>query len=221
LNLRSTYMKIAAVVVVIVFGLLFFRFRFWWKWRSHLFHLFVCALLLFFLSYADVIDAGCESFVTYSISSAKRLRSIRWQTGADDDDAKPVVHLDGGLSLTVSRRRDVIAFYERVLCSHAVLYRTATASLCGFLQARVFLHSRRLLATMATKEFDYLVLGGGSGGIASARRATEFGAKVALIENARLGGTCVCSFRSLAAIIFSISGKCWLCSQEGKSDSAV
>jgi vesicle transport protein SEC22 len=29
LNLRSTYMKIAAVVVVIVFGLLFFRFRFW------------------------------------------------------------------------------------------------------------------------------------------------------------------------------------------------
>uniref|UniRef100_A0A914UQU4 FAD/NAD(P)-binding domain-containing protein n=1 Tax=Plectus sambesii TaxID=2011161 RepID=A0A914UQU4_9BILA len=44
---------------------------------------------------------------------------------------------------------------------------------------------------MATKEFDYLVLGGGSGGIASARRAAEFGTKVALIENSRLGGTCV------------------------------
>ena len=28
------------------------------------------------------------------------------------------------------------------------------------------------------KHFDYLVLGGGSGGIASARRAAEFGVKV-------------------------------------------
>ena len=39
--------------------------------------------------------------------------------------------------------------------------------------------------------FDYIVLGGGSGGLASARRAAEHGAKVALIERARLGGTCV------------------------------
>eukprot|EP00090_Calanus_glacialis_P000776 TRINITY_DN10542_c0_g1_i2.p2 TRINITY_DN10542_c0_g1~~TRINITY_DN10542_c0_g1_i2.p2 ORF type:complete len:374 (-),score=126.99 TRINITY_DN10542_c0_g1_i2:621-1742(-) len=43
----------------------------------------------------------------------------------------------------------------------------------------------------ATKHFDYLVLGGGSGGIASARRAAEFGLSVGLIESARLGGTCV------------------------------
>ena len=41
------------------------------------------------------------------------------------------------------------------------------------------------------KSYDYLVIGGGSGGIASARRAAEFGAKVALVESARLGGTCV------------------------------
>ena len=41
------------------------------------------------------------------------------------------------------------------------------------------------------KKFDYLVIGGGSGGIASARRAAEFGPKVALIEHGRLGGTCV------------------------------
>ena len=45
--------------------------------------------------------------------------------------------------------------------------------------------------TGATKHFDYLVLGGGSGGIASARRAAQYGAKVGLIEQARLGGTCV------------------------------
>lgn len=41
------------------------------------------------------------------------------------------------------------------------------------------------------KHFDYLVIGGGSGGIASARRAAEYGAKVALIEHGPLGGTCV------------------------------
>merc|ERR1712226_53028 len=41
------------------------------------------------------------------------------------------------------------------------------------------------------KHFKYLVLGGGSGGIASARRAAEFGASVGLIEKANIGGTCV------------------------------
>ena len=41
------------------------------------------------------------------------------------------------------------------------------------------------------KHFQYLVLGGGSGGIASARRAAEFGVSVGLIEKNALGGTCV------------------------------
>jgi glutathione reductase (NADPH) len=45
---------------------------------------------------------------------------------------------------------------------------------------------------MAREErFDYVVLGGGSGGVASARRAAAHGRKVALIEANRLGGTCV------------------------------
>ena len=39
--------------------------------------------------------------------------------------------------------------------------------------------------------YDYLVIGGGSGGIASANRAGMHGAKVALIEEGNLGGTCV------------------------------
>eukprot|EP01132_Coremiostelium_polycephalum_P007948 gene7948-9778_t len=39
--------------------------------------------------------------------------------------------------------------------------------------------------------YQYLVLGGGSGGIASARRAAKYGAKTALIETTRMGGTCV------------------------------
>jgi len=43
----------------------------------------------------------------------------------------------------------------------------------------------------AVKRFDYLVIGAGSGGIASARRAAEFGVKVGIVESGRLGGTCV------------------------------
>ena len=42
-----------------------------------------------------------------------------------------------------------------------------------------------------TYDFDFFVIGGGSGGIASARRAAEYGAKVGLAEVGRLGGTCV------------------------------
>jgi glutathione reductase (NADPH) len=40
-------------------------------------------------------------------------------------------------------------------------------------------------------DFDLFVIGGGSGGIATARRAAEYGAKVGLAEYDRLGGTCV------------------------------
>ena len=38
---------------------------------------------------------------------------------------------------------------------------------------------------------DYLVIGGGSGGLASARRAATYGASVAVVESGALGGTCV------------------------------
>ncbi|KAL7520004.1 hypothetical protein ACHAWX_004758 [Stephanocyclus meneghinianus] len=40
-------------------------------------------------------------------------------------------------------------------------------------------------------DFDLLVIGAGSGGIASARRAASYGAKVGVVEMGRLGGTCV------------------------------
>lgn len=39
--------------------------------------------------------------------------------------------------------------------------------------------------------FDLLVIGGGSGGLAHAQRAAEYGANVAIAEAGRLGGTCV------------------------------
>ncbi|SPZ44676.1 Glutathione reductase [Plesiomonas shigelloides] len=42
-----------------------------------------------------------------------------------------------------------------------------------------------------TKHYDYLAIGGGSGGIASVNRAAMYGKKCALIEAKALGGTCV------------------------------
>ena len=42
-----------------------------------------------------------------------------------------------------------------------------------------------------TKHYDYIAIGGGSGGIASVNRAAMYGKKCALIEKAEIGGTCV------------------------------
>lgn len=42
-----------------------------------------------------------------------------------------------------------------------------------------------------SKHYDYLVIGAGSGGIASANRAAQYGKKCALIEASEIGGTCV------------------------------
>ena len=39
--------------------------------------------------------------------------------------------------------------------------------------------------------FDFLVLGAGSGGLASARRAASYGVRAAIIEHGPIGGTCV------------------------------
>jgi choline dehydrogenase-like flavoprotein len=68
------------------------------------------------------------------------------------------------------------------------------------------------------KEFDYLVIGGGSGGIASARRAREFNVSVGLIEYTRLGGTCVSFskiFNNFQIILLIIPGQCWMRSEKG------
>ena len=43
-----------------------------------------------------------------------------------------------------------------------------------------------------TKQYDFIVIGGGSGGSGAARRAAGwYGAKTLLVENGRSGGTCV------------------------------
>ncbi|EDO15143.1 hypothetical protein Kpol_397p2 [Vanderwaltozyma polyspora DSM 70294] len=58
------------------------------------------------------------------------------------------------------------------------------------LSSSILKYNIRTMSSM--KEYDYVVIGGGSGGTASARRAASYGAKVLLIEGrGKLGGTCV------------------------------
>jgi glutathione reductase (NADPH) len=45
--------------------------------------------------------------------------------------------------------------------------------------------------SVSEQAFDLISIGGGSGGLACAQRAAEYGAKTAVIEPRRLGGTCV------------------------------
>lgn len=60
------------------------------------------------------------------------------------------------------------------------------------LLSRSISSSRSLAMAPIQKHCDYLVIGGGSGGLASARRASGmYGAKVIVVESNRLGGTCV------------------------------
>lgn len=63
--------------------------------------------------------------------------------------------------------------------------------------------SRRLfgrsMASGSVSRFDFLVIGGGSGGLAGARRAAELGATAAVIESHKLGGTCVSKDRAAPA----------------------
>jgi glutathione-disulfide reductase len=44
---------------------------------------------------------------------------------------------------------------------------------------------------MEKQHFDLIAIGGGSGGLAVAKKATEYGKRVAIVEGVRLGGTCV------------------------------
>ena len=71
--------------------------------------------------------------------------------------------------------------------------------LCGSVLASLVLQTLSIplciavpITTMSTNVkavYDFLVIGGGSGGIASARRAASYGAKTAVIESGRLGGS--------------------------------
>jgi len=58
--------------------------------------------------------------------------------------------------------------------------------------------------TTTSYDYDYLVIGGGSGGVSSAKRAaTLYGKKVAIVEGNRWGGTCV----NVVRVVCIVSGR--------------
>lgn len=88
------------------------------------------------------------------------------------------------------------------LVMEILTFLTRAQSLCWFNCRQQLLSSfrrhkviRRSMASDASSteitRFDFLVIGGGSGGLAGARRASELGASTAVIESHKLGGTCV------------------------------
>jgi glutathione reductase (NADPH) len=44
-----------------------------------------------------------------------------------------------------------------------------------------------------TYDYDLLVIGAGSGGLAASKRAASYGAKVGIVEHDLVGGTWLCS----------------------------
>jgi len=58
-------------------------------------------------------------------------------------------------------------------------------------EVKQFRSDLKAAKAIVKKSYDYIVIGAGSGGIASARRAAQHGADVLLIEQRRVGGTCV------------------------------
>ncbi|KAI1815780.1 putative glutathione protein [Poronia punctata] len=67
--------------------------------------------------------------------------------------------------------------------------RTAASRITTY--SRHFSSSPHIMAPIS-KETDFLVIGGGSGGLGAARMASaKFGAKAMIVESNRLGGTCV------------------------------
>jgi glutathione reductase (NADPH) len=82
-----------------------------------------------------------------------------------------------------------ITLITRTTSIAASASKTATSRLSSL--SRQFSSSSSAMAPVP-KECDYLVIGGGSGGLASARRASGYyGAKTIAVESKRLGGTCV------------------------------
>ncbi|KAI0389708.1 putative glutathione protein, partial [Xylariaceae sp. FL0594] len=86
---------------------------------------------------------------------------------------------------------------SRTFSSYPVYHSIASIRSSDTAVSRITTFSRHFSSTPHTmapisKEIDFLVIGGGSGGLGAARMAAgKFGAKAMIVESSRLGGTCV------------------------------
>ncbi|XP_076005070.1 glutathione reductase, mitochondrial isoform X1 [Genypterus blacodes] len=82
-----------------------------------------------------------------------------------------------------------MAIFNKLTRTQPVCYFSFTKRLSWLFRRHTLL--LRGMASNAATRYDFLVIGGGSGGLAGARRAAELGASTAVIESHKLGGTCV------------------------------
>lgn len=100
-------------------------------------------------------------------------------------------------SLLPAYSKDLQRFLITVKLSPTILFRALGHKVSAPAVPRLAAFSRHFSASSAimapiSKECDFLVIGGGSGGLACARRASgQWGAKTIAVESNRLGGTCV------------------------------
>ena len=105
-----------------------------------------------------------------------------------------LVSLLGRRTISASKNYSVAAF-SSVANAHELL-RGGTTTTTRKIIKPAYSSSNSMSTTTEEQQqhydFDYLVIGAGSGGIASARRAASYkGIKVGVVEKGRLGGTCV------------------------------
>ncbi|KAF6814956.1 glutathione reductase [Colletotrichum sojae] len=84
------------------------------------------------------------------------------------------------------------ALYRTSTVASRAAATAATAAPTRIASIQRHLSSTARIMAPITKETDFLVIGGGSGGLGAARKASgQFGAKAMIVEGSRLGGTCV------------------------------
>ncbi|KAF7595296.1 Glutathione reductase [Aspergillus hancockii] len=93
---------------------------------------------------------------------------------------------------TISRTQKRTALDSSSTSIHSVAFGARLASVARhFSSTSVTLDSDKM-PPMEPQQYDYIVLGGGSGGSGSGRRAAGwYGAKTLIVESGRSGGTCV------------------------------
>ena len=104
-----------------------------------------------------------------------------------------IIMIINGTSASVARNFTVAAFsnIRKSSVQNTGSLKVRLLFLRGFRSASVSQSSTTGETQSTGYDYDFLVIGAGSGGIASARRAAGYGAKVAVVEKGRLGGTCV------------------------------
>ena len=135
-----------------------------------------------------VVEPYAErTFTLASLPTSARIRA-RSRSTAGDIPMKPAAEQQRARQQPERTARSTVFSAD---ARHARIYYHRSLGEHCFEHLHLQNPARSPMTMNQMDSFDYLVIGGGSGGLASARRAAEYGARVALVESGELGGTCV------------------------------